>query len=193
VERYAYARNNPLMRFDPDGKVDRRTDSERLMTENTRVLISSYMAATAFTPRTPYEFGFSVIQRCSDGALSTTPVLSAREPDRVDLFISKGGSDKETVAAFHTHVPGGQIYRRQDGSPFTPKDSSVPSPEDVQVAAAQRIRSDIIVPSLKALFRVDSLHQTSVPVLTEKDFEDWLKRAEKAKEVEDAKEKDSCK
>lgn len=137
------------------------------------------------------EFGFSV-NRGADGALFTSEVSTLQEPDHVEIPILNVGSPSgNTLNTFHTHISGGtgRTYTRRDGTIFTPKDQTQPSPQDVKTVIQSGQAGYVIVASEKLLFRINAVKGTGMPVLTDKDFGEWLKRAKEAKEAADKAEK----
>ncbi|HKO55223.1 MAG TPA: RHS repeat-associated core domain-containing protein [Thermoanaerobaculia bacterium] len=198
--RYFYARNNPVLRFDPDGLVDQRSNEDRRITETKSVLIASAVAATSFGMKTPFEFGAAIWKR-TDGSYVASDVVTEGRPDRVSLAVPPL-EGLQFVRTLHTHLPRG-TYPFEDRDPtrggkppvnrtFTATNPTEPSPGDFANARRSGVAGYVLVPSAELLVGYGSAGKHQV-LLSEEDYRAWMRRAQKARvEQNERKEKEGA-
>jgi RHS repeat-associated protein len=162
---YAYVRNSPLGRIDPDGREDIRTDAEKAMMNDPDVELAIGTADLGADDGS--EWGFAVIEK--DGDYSTTEVRTDKSQTHVEVPYPDGA-----VGRFHTHRPGS--YTDENGRRWYTRPNEA-SKKDKEHAQGSGVKGYIDSP-LK-LIRVVGTGQT-VPVMTGKDWRRYIRAARQA-------------
>jgi hypothetical protein len=157
--RYAYAQNNPVLRYDPDGLVDHRTDEDRKITESPSVLLVSSKLASSFGMMTPFEFGAAIWKK-TDGSYVASDAVTEGRPDRIRLGVSSF-EGHTFVRTIHTHLPKGVYgFTDKDGkqptdAKFTATNPTEPSAGDYANARNSGVAGYVLVPSEQLLVGYD--------------------------------------
>ncbi len=186
--RYAYGRNNPANRIDPDGKVDRRSDEDRRITENPVVLKTSGQLIA--TTSSNAEYGALVGEK-TNGDFVSSGIYTSNHPGQVSHLqaVEKDKSGNVTIKdtgiaptrTLHTHLTSGKAYPVPGTNQnFTPTATDEPSTNDKTFAQGTGVAGYIVVPSAKVLVKVKT-DGTYEVVLSKRDYRKWAKRARKAK------------
>jgi RHS repeat-associated protein len=166
--RYVYARNNPILRIDPDGRADLRSTDDVQITES-----RAGLAVAAFMNR----------QQAVEYS-STIVVASDREGDRsyqVGAVLPPPSLKGVTaVATVHNHVPAGE-YIVPGTTPgtartYSPINPNEPSAADKQAVDSTGVVGYVVVPSTSSLVKVTPDCKTEV-ILSDKDYQKWIERA----------------
>lgn len=190
--RYSYARGNPMMRRDPDGRIDRRTDSDKAILEDPDVLagiatmmdmsginlpLSRRVEVAAVIVKDGKRFRVDGFQ--TDNMLKSVTIVTSRR--------SIGGPEigrntrKEVATTIHTH-PGTGRVKLADGS-ITTLAGGVASPPD-RKAAAKFGAPQFIINADKSVVKVQPTgpkKAKSISVLTGTDAEAFFARANQAR------------
>jgi RHS repeat-associated protein len=181
--RYAYARNAPMDRYDPDGRTDRRTDTDRQITDSVPVMKAAAIM-TAESAKKKVEYG-ALIGKIKEGFI--VRVFTSNDPGAVNpgahVDASPGGratiknTSAEAIAVMHTHLAEGQYQVPGKGTLFEPVSPAQPSANDLQLAR-NTVPDYILVPSASAMLRVDEAGTWDV-ILSGAEYEEWMNCAER--------------
>lgn len=178
--RYTYARNNPILRIDPDGLVDRRSPDDKEITESTAAL----RVAALLNMQRKVESGATiVVKRTASGRrYAAAGPWSDNRADEVKVLLPPAGAkDVTAVATMHNHVAHG-VYqvpsRTEEGKTesWSPSNPTQPSGADAAAANQAGVTGYITVPSEGVLVKVNP-DCTSEVILSESDYDAWAMRA----------------
>jgi RHS repeat-associated protein len=200
--RYLYASDNPIVRYDRNGMADYRTDNDKAILENPRVLITvgeMIQQSRLRGPATRQRESGTIVIRNGDGSLGTTETTVGKTRNRTvtQPAIFNGivaGTGEHAEARIHTHTAQQYVLDPTDGR-FKPTDpSSTKGSKDRENAQAAN-KPSYVLNSTTSLFNYDAGQNRDVPLLTEQDYQDYMDRATKAFEdfQNDKVDKEECK
>lgn len=176
--RYAYVQNNPLIRIDPDGRKDKRSDADKKVLDDKDVKKDVQKAWKESKPEekpaNTQEVGFVVVV-AKDGTYETTGTTTDGKPTAVNLPTpdAEGNIDGQKAAAdVHTHPAGGERMKDPGtGNYATLKPEQ--SPRDIQNAKDRGLTSYVVAPG--AIYRFDPAGDSSPKaILTGKDLKQYM-------------------
>jgi len=204
--RYGYARNNPVLRYDPTGLADRRSTTDRAITESPDVLALASIIASD-TKKWDIEYGGAIYRDIKTGGYSAGLggkwAVSNFSVSNVDVPFDFGHlCDFWPAAMIHGHVRPGRYLTDVNGNPngyprfiTADVDSARPSNKDILNLRAVNQQTDadllgyVIQTYTKQLYRYDDKGNVEV-VLDGADYGDWLARAEAARRARHKERKD---
>jgi RHS repeat-associated protein len=181
--RYAYVINNPVNRVDPDGRRDRRDARDRAILEDPDVLadVATIVQRTRFDRPLPQrtEHG-AIITDLGGGAYGTDGVVTSGSPTHVDFTIAANGrttTSGQTIAGtIHSHPGRGRIGNLQ-----VLAHRSSPGDRNVARTTASPV---YILNERRSLIKFDPATGRDTHILTRRDFQQFLQRAELARQAE---------
>lgn len=180
--RYVYATNNPLGRVDRNGRKDARTDEEKKILEDNRVLVAVgtmvQKSGLRGSHSTSVESG-ALIVTGKDGKLSTTPVQTGGVRRVAMASVRDGkvaGTDLKVGGIIHTHIGSGFGWENGKAVPIISDESS---PTDKRMARTLRVKS-FILDATASLFKFDPAADGDSILLDGDDYSSYLSRAESA-------------
>jgi RHS repeat-associated protein len=182
--RYAYVVNNPLSRIDPDGKADRRSQTDRAILEDLDVLadVATIMERTMYHKRLPdrREHG-ALITDLGGGDYGTDGVVTSGSPVRVDFRVARGGrttvSGLPIAGTIHSHPGTGLL------SPGVRTIGNQSSPGDQNVARVTNSPAYILNGN-RSMIRYDTASGRDVEILSRKEYAQYLQRAQAARQMQ---------
>ena len=191
--RYAYASNNPINRFDPDGREDKRSTQDKAILEDFDTLAMTGEAVS----RT--NLGASLLSQRTEQGLIVTDLgggdygaegpYTSGQSNHVDFPLQKTGetitspSGEAVAATVHTH-PGTGFLMSATGTKVQTLRSGA-SNADRNLAEVTGAPAFVIQPN-EAIIRVDPNTKKQERVLTDPELSDYLKRAEEARKLKEA-------
>jgi RHS repeat-associated protein len=186
---YAYASNSPIVRIDPDGRVDLRSDEDKAILEDPDVLaangeiIEGTNLDKSMDQRVEYA---TIVTNAGESDYGATEVFTSNSQTRVNYSFSSGGSETlegESVAAtIHSHPGSGRLDPRDPTSPFGFGGRSSGSCARGKCTGDKELgqitdRPVYILNANSTLVKYDPSTGKDVTIMTRKDYKRYLERA----------------